>query len=99
MLNQALDAWTELLGGDLIPAIVHTFTETVGQFFFIFFMAIIFVPMYIKSQDVYLPLTVWLLLAVVFRILLPIEFATIQYVFIAISIAGLLVRAYHGRSV
>jgi len=78
-----------LLANDWLQWIIAMYVSPLGQFFYLFVAILIWVPLYIRTQSLAIPMLVWLLLGGFFISLMPI-IAPVAVVISVIGAAGLI---------
>ena len=85
-----------IVSGDLIPAVLLSFTGVMGAWFFLLVYFIFIVLAYLKTQTVIFPALIGLVFGGVGMMYLPQESMSIAYIMLFLSIATIIYRAVKG---
>ncbi len=97
------EAWTLFLQGKVLEALIATYTDVMGFWFFIIIYAMVIVMIYLKTETTTTPLIVSLVITGIMLYLAPAgatglsEMQMVSIGLFGLSVAGLAAVIYKGR--
>jgi len=92
-----LDATDLLRSGRVLEALLYPFLSVLGDWFYLFIYGMIYIGVYLKTRDVAVPSVLGLVMSFILYASAPPSAYIVVHVLLAVSIAGVVYRAYRGE--
>jgi len=90
------EAFNETLQGNFIPAVFIPFDATIGHWVFVILYAMVILPIYIKTQNVVMPVILTMAFGGAGLVVLPPEAQVITKILLAVGVMGILYLVFKG---
>jgi hypothetical protein len=88
------DFWPDLRNGNLVKAFLDPFLASMGSYFFLYTLGVLFLGVYLRSGNATLTAVLFLVLGGVILSVLPVEMQGPIYIFLALIMTVVIYRVF-----